>query len=164
MPSLLLVFGMQKGFASKLNDPDLPAKIRDIMPQYQKVVAPFFVNPGSESPFDRFLGFTGMSGDNPEELEFSFDIPSNFKTVTRKQYGLSVSTIQKMSGMDGLEEVHLCGSDIATDIMLTAIGLFNVGIRPVILCDLCNTPAGPSVREAALQTLEHAIGFNQIRI
>jgi len=162
MAKILLISGMQRGIVSELPDNELPLRIEEIIPRYDRIAVSQFSNPGEDGGFVRFIGSYGMSGEDPEELEFAIKLPTRAKIMRVKRYGVSVSTLQRLGGQDGIDEVHLCGADIHTDIMMTAMGLFNVGIRPVVINDLCATRFGIVCHEAALTVLKRAIGDSQV--
>lgn len=133
--------------------------------KYDAVIATKFTNmPGSS--FDSFLGWTGMMGEEEKALlpfvEEHADI-----IVNKCSYSCVKNTnfIQSMLSLcDGLpEEVTLVGVDTDACVLTTAIDLFEMGIRPIILADCVGSSGGEECHEAGMLILKRSIGKEQIR-
>ncbi len=69
-----------------------------------------------------------------------------------------------LSLCDGLpEEVTLVGVDTDACVLTTAIDLFEMGIRPIILEDCVGSSGGDECHEAGMLLLKRSIGKEQIR-
>lgn len=166
MKNVLVVIDLQVGF---INDNTLKVanNIRDLLyiEKYDAVIATKFTNmPGSS--FDSFLGWTGMMGEEEKALlpfvEEHADI-----IVSKCSYSCVKNTnfIQSLLSLcDGLpEKVTLVGVDTDACVLATAIDLFELGIRPIILKDYVGSSGGDECHEAGMLLLKRSIGKEQIR-
>ena len=65
---------------------------------------------------------------------------------------------------DGLpEEVTLVGVDTDACVLATAIDLFEMGIKPIIIEDCVGSSGGEECHEAGMLILKRSIGKEQIR-
>jgi nicotinamidase-related amidase len=61
-----------------------------------------------------------------------------------------------------VDTVALCGVDTDACVMATALSAFDLGLRPLVLSDLCASSGGDDYHRAALMLLERNIGHRQI--
>lgn len=164
--NVLVVIDLQEGFIND-NTVKVANNIRDLLDseKYDAVIATKFTNmPGSS--FDSFLGRTGMLGKEEKALlpfvEKHADI-----IVNKCSYSCVKNTnfIQSLLSLcDGLpEEVTLVGVDADACVLATAIDLFEMGIRPIILEDCVGSSGGDECHEAGMLILKRSIGKEQIR-
>lgn len=166
MKNVLIVIDLQVGF---INDKTIKVanNIRDLLEggEYSAVIATKFTNmPGSS--FDSFLGWTGMLGEEEKAL-LSFVEENADIIVSKCSYSCVKNTnfIQSLLSLcDGLpEEVTLVGVDTDACVLATAIDLFEMGIRPIIIEDCVGSSGGDEYHEAGMLLLKRSIGKEQIK-
>lgn len=166
MKNVLIVIDLQEGIISD-KTVKVAKNIRDLLDsgKYYAVIATKFTNmPGSS--FDSFLGWTGMMGEEEQALlpfvEEHADI-----IVNKCSYSCVKNTnfIQSLVALyDGLpDEVTLVGVDIDACVLATAIDLFEMGIKPIIIEDCVGSSGGDECHEAGMLLLKRSIGKEQIR-
>lgn len=161
MKNVLVVIDLQVGF---INDKTIKVanNIRDLLDsgEYSAVIATKFTNmPGSS--FDSFLGWRGMLDEKEKELlpivEEYADI-----IVNKCSYSCVKNTnfIQSLVALcDGLpDEVTLVGVDTDACVLATAIDLFEIGIKPIIIENCVGSSGGDECHEAGMLLLERSIG------
>ncbi len=81
-------------------------------------------------------------------------------TIMKSTYTALTGDLSKLIEKNKLEEVYISGFNIEDSIMSTAIQLYDNGIKPVILSDLCGTIN--SDKENLLEILSYSIGKENI--
>ena len=166
MKNVLVVIDLQVGFI-KDNTVKVADKIHNLLDsgKYYAVIATRFTNiPGSS--YDSFLGWTGMMEEEEKALlpfvEEHADI-----IVNKCSYSCVKNTnfIQSLVSLcDGLpDEVTLVGVDTDACVLATAIDLFEMGIRPIIIEDCVDSSGGDECHEAGMLLLKRSIGKEQIK-
>ena len=166
MKNVLVVIDLQVGFIND-NTVKVADKIHDLLDsgEYSTVIATKFTNmPGSS--FDAFLGWDGMmEKDDKELLPFVEEYADTI--VSKCSYSCVKNTnfIQSLVALcDGLpDEVTLVGVDTDACVLATAIDLFEMGIRPIIIEDCVGSSGGDGCHEAGMLILKRSIGKEQIR-
>lgn len=60
------------------------------------------------------------------------------------------------------KQVYVCGLDTDCCVLATAVGLFEKGIRPIVLVDLCDSTGGTESHKAGLLALKRLIGKKNV--
>lgn len=166
MKNVLVVIDLQVGF---INDKTIKVanNIRDLLDsgEYYAVIATKFTNMTGSS-FDSFLGWTGMLGEEEKALlpfveEYADIIVSKCSYSCVKNTNFIQSLLSLCDGLP--EEVTLVGVDTDACVLATAIDLFEMGIRPIILEDCVGSSGGDECHEAGMLLLKRSIGKGQIR-
>lgn len=165
MKNVLVVIDLQVGF---INDKTIKVtnNIRDLLDsgQYSVVIATKFTNmPGSS--FDSFLGWKGMLEEEEKEL-LPFVEQYADCVISKCSYScVNTNFIQSLVAFCGSlpEEVTLVGVDTDACVLATAINLFEIGIRPIIIEDCVGSSGGEECHEAGMLLLKRSIGKEQIR-
>ena len=165
MKNVLVVIDLQVGF---INDKTIKVanNIRNLLDseEYSAVIATKFTNmPGSS--FDSFLGWKGMLEEEEKEL-LPFVEGYADCVISKCSYScVNTNFIQSLLSLcDGLpEEVTLVGVDTDACVLATAIDLFEMGIRPIIIEDCVGSSGGDECHEAGMLLLKRSIGKEQIR-
>jgi nicotinamidase-related amidase len=166
MKNVLVVIDLQEGFIND-NTIKVANNIQFLLhsENYYAVIATKFTNmPGSS--FDSFLGWTGMMEEEEKALlpfvEEYADI-----IVNKCSYSCvkNANFIQSLVAFCGSlpEEVTLVGVDTDACVLATAIDLFEMGIRPIIIEDCVGSSGGDECHEAGMLILKRSIGKEQIR-
>lgn len=166
MKNVLVVIDLQVGFIND-NTKKVVENIRDLLDseKYYAVIATKFTNmPGSS--FDSFLGWKGMLDEKEKELLPFIEEHADI-IVSKCSYSCVKNTnfIQSLLSLcDGLpEKVTLVGVDTDACVLATAIDLFEMGIKPIIIEDCVGSSGGDGCHEAGMLLLERSIGKEQIR-
>ena len=165
MKNVLVVIDLQVGF---INDKTVKVvnNIRDLLNsgEYSAVIATKFTNmPGSS--FDSFLGWKGMLDEEEKEL-LPFVEEYADCVISKCSYScVNTNFIQSLVALcDGLpDEVTLVGVDTDACVLATAIDLFEMGIRPIIIEDCVGSSGGDECHEAGMLLLKRSIGEEQIK-
>lgn len=165
MKNVLVVIDLQVGFIND-NTKKVVENIRDLLDsgKYYAVIATKFTNmPGSS--YDSFLGWGGMMVEDEKEL-LPFVEEYADCVISKCSYScVNTNFIQSLlSSCDGLpEEVTLVGVDTDACVLATAIDLFEMGIKPIIIEDCVGSSGGEECHEAGMLLLKRSIGKEQIR-
>lgn len=131
--------------------------------EYDAVIATKFTNVKGSS-YDKLLNWQGMLEDKDKEL---LPIVEQYSDciISKCSYScVNVNFIQSLVALcDGLpEEVTIVGVDTDACVLATAIDLFEMGIRPVIIEDCVYSSGGEKYHDAGMLLLKRSIGENQI--
>ena len=165
MKNVLVVIDLQVGF---INDKTIKVanNIRDLLDsgEYSAVIATKFTNmPGSS--FELFLGWKGMLEEEEKEL-LPFVEEYADCVISKCSYScVNTNFIQSLVAFYGSlpEEVTLVGVDTDACVLATAIDLFEMGIKPIIIEDCVGSSGGEECHEAGMLILKRSIGKEQIR-
>lgn len=120
--------------------------------------------PGSS--FDSFLGWTGMMEEEEKAL-LPFVEEHAGIIVSKCSYSCvkNINFIQSLVALcDGFpDEVTLVGVDTDACVLATAIDLFEMGIKPIVIEDCVGSSGGEECHEAGMLLLKRSIGKEQIR-
>lgn len=165
MKNVLVVIDLQEGF---INDKTVKVanNIRDLLDsgKYYAVIATKFTNMQGSS-FDSFLGWRGMLEEKEKEL-LPFVEEYADCVISKCSYScVNTNFIQSLVSFCGSlpEEVTLVGVDTDACVLATAIDLFEMGIKPIIIEDCVGSSGGEECHEAGMLILKRSIGKEQIR-
>ncbi|HWD40045.1 MAG TPA: isochorismatase family protein [Fimbriimonas sp.] len=113
------------------------------------------------SPCERFLDWREMYAPPETDLVESL---SGFEqeSVCRNVYSAVTPELKGLVGDDRSAVVCLVGIDTAACVQKTALDLFDAGIRPFVVEELCASGAGDSAHDAAIESLKRSIGLRQV--
>lgn len=166
MKNVLVVIDLQVGFVND-NTVKVANNIQELLEseKYDAVIATKFTNmPGSS--FDSFLGWKGMQQEEEKALlpiveGYADCIISKCSYSSVKNTNFIQSLVALCGGLP--EEVTLVGVDTDACVLATAIDLFEMGIRPIIIEDCVGSSGGDECHEAGMLILKRSIGKEQIR-
>ncbi len=155
---ILLIVDVQQGFINDFTK-HIPAKIEKHIKhfEYDLIVATRFINK-SASLFQSELGFSAMTMLSQEtklntKLNDAADI-----VLMKSTYSSITPDVAKLLEKNEVKEVYLAGIGTDTGVMATALQLFDMGVKPKVLSDLCMSLAGEEMNQCALGILRNAIG------
>lgn len=156
--AVLLIVDVQAGF---INDwtRHIPEAVESLQGRFAGVFASRFEN-APDSPFRKWKGLMRFAPGTPETaLAFA---PRKDACLFAKHGYSAASDAVVAAAKTGDSPVYLCG--IATDncVLATAIDLFEMGIRPVVIADVCASHGGPDCHKAGLLLLGRLLGEAQI--
>lgn len=156
---VLLIVDVQIGFVND-HTRHIPDIVQSLQNPFDRVFATRFEN-ARPSPFRERLGLERFAPGMPETA-LAFEPRRDARVIVKNVYSAADEEIR--AAADAAEgTVHLCG--IATDncVLATAIGLFDMGLRPIVIADACASHAGARYHEAALMILSRMIGAEQVQ-
>ncbi len=151
--SCLILCDLQKG----IDDSDKLEEYEDVLSRklnlddFDKVIATKFKNI-LNSPFRRLLrDFSMTSGDETELISFA-ECNSDviFGRGTRSIFN---SELIEYIEDNNITNIYLCGYDLCTTILVSALDAFNAGYNLHILTDLCETSYPEPCKQASLEIL-----------
>jgi nicotinamidase-related amidase len=156
---VLLIIDVQKGF---INDwtRHIPHQVEALQARFPRVVATRFENPEGSA----FRTLKGLSrfGPGSAEAELAFAPRRGAEIAVKHRYSALSGALLGSLRESGVREVALSG--IATDncVLVTAVDLFEGGIRPLVLADYCGSHAGAEYHRAGLMLIERLVGEGQV--
>lgn len=128
---------------------------------YDHVVVARFFNP--ENSFFRTLIDWDRCSPGSEDVALAFKPRQDALIIDKSTYSCVTDEFIEWLKQRNISTVHICG--IETDVCVTkcAADLFERGIVPVVLGDLCASCSGEEVHRNALETLKKYIGARQVR-
>jgi nicotinamidase-related amidase len=156
---VLLIIDVQKGFINDWTQ-HVPPRIETLQAQFPRVVATRFENP--EGSVFRTLKGLSRFAPGSAEVELAFAPRPDAEIAVKHGYSAATEALLASLRETGVREVALCG--IATDncVLMTAVGLFEAGIRPLVLVDYCASHAGAEYHRAGLMLIERLVGEGQV--
>jgi nicotinamidase-related amidase len=161
----LIVVDVQNGFVTPHSRHVLPV-ITDVVSIWVRAKRPVFLTrfintPGS--PWHALMGWHRLQGEPETDLHPSLEQFVAHSTVVEKTSYTSITgPVDEYIRQVKPETVAICG--IATDgcVLKTALDVFDMGLRPLLVADACASHAGSDVHEAALMILTRQLGRAQI--
>lgn len=162
-PALLIV-DLQRGFVGDAMRP-LTQAVESLQTRYERVFATQFVN-RTYSPFRTFLGLSGFQPGAPE-TSLAFVPRPSVRLLDKSVYGCVTQAFLTELFAYGISEIDLAGPDLTGSVTQCAIGLFEAGVRPLVLAGYCGLQPGGGEGEAAarahgLAVLRRLIGPSQV--
>ncbi len=159
---LLLLIDIQEGFINEVTQ-NIPKDIEKHLSnfKYDLVIATRFINK-TESLHKSELNMKDMTMLSPH-AKIVEGIGSMADIVIMKSTYTSLTVdVAKLLEKNHVKEVYLAGFNTDTSIMATALELFDKGIKPKVLSQLCSSVNGMGTHQAALDILRGALGENNI--
>ena len=155
----LLVVDAQNGFFSKKTD-HVRAEIEMLQKDYALVAASKFVNQPL-SPHRIILDWHKFY---PDSADCSLGYKQKEETFIfeKHQYSCLTADLLRWINVNGISEVHICGIDTDVCVLTSAVALFEISIKPVVLSWACASGGGKESHSAALIALERLIGRDNI--
>lgn len=167
---LFLVVDMQEGFATnhdmKLTS-NRAAQFIASLPDCDRIITTRFVNK-DDSIFERFIGWSEMK--DAESCKFLPGIADKACYVYDKtayacdgaDYNTLLDALISANDCIKPREVYVFGFDTDCCVLALATALFDMGIKPIVLSDLCDSSGGKKQHEAGLMCLSRLIGKKNI--
>jgi nicotinamidase-related amidase len=159
----LVVVDVQRGFVTPETEPTvtrLSAFLRSERSRYAVVIATRFANrPGSLYESER--DWSGMMSGAEIEL-----VPglAEIADVVLIKHGLAPARedLTFLLGAHGVQRADLCGFDTDQCVLATALLLWDAGIAPRVLAELCASSGGSDMHRAGLAITRRAIGDRNV--
>ena len=106
-----------------------------------------------DSPFRKILKYNeGYSH------KIVINQPTNAIIFNKNGYGLNQKQIDLIKEK-GIKEIEICGTDIDACVLAIAFNLFDNGIKPIILSNLCDTSSkNKSLKNYSLEIIKRQFG------
>lgn len=163
----LIVVDVQNGFVNPNSAHvvvPISRLIRERLDAGGTVIATRFLNPEG-SQWERLIHWTRLR-ESPQtdlvpEVADAMSGP-NAHVVDKCSYTSLTDEVKDLLATTNSDEVLVCG--IASDgcVLKTAVDLFEMGHRPIVLKDLCASHAGNSIHEAGILLTSRFIGSDQV--
>ena len=155
----LLIVDVQRGFMSP-ETRHVAGAAAVLQHRYDLVYVTRFVNqPGS--PFRAWLGWERFSA-SEAETALAFTPRPGAIVIEKGTYSCVDASFLTELQRQGVQEVHLCGVDTDACVLQCAFNLFDAGVRPVVLADVCASSGGSALHEYALAILRRSLGTAQV--
>ena len=156
----LLAVDVQAGFVNR-HTAHVPGRVERLQGDYELVFATRFLN-ARGSAFRVLMGWNRF-GRGSRDVELAFVPQGHVKVMDKTAYSCVTGRFLAMLRGCGVESVDVCGMDTEGCVALCAVGLFEGGVRPVVLGDCCGSSGGAAFHEAGLLVIERLIGSDQVR-
>ena len=154
-----IIVDVQTGFVNEHTRHVVPV-VEQLQHGYERIYATRFVN-AAASPYREFLDWHRF-GEGSTDAELAFRPAPNAVIVEKHIYSCVTRSFLDELRQSGTTEVALCGIDTDACVTVSAIDLFQNGIRPIVLAQACASHAGSDYHEAGLKLLARLIGTRQI--
>ena len=157
----LMLIDIQNGFICD--------NTRHIIPRLERLVGAFkqdliiatqFINT-VDSPFVRIMGWNAVKT-SPETDLLPFVENAATDIIRKTIYSACSNEVMQLLAKNNTDTVYLAGIDTDACVLATSIGLFERGIRPIILEHYCASTGGGGAHDAGLAVMRRTIGRNQI--
>lgn len=159
MTTVLIIIDVQAGFITPATA-HIASAVEDLQDRFDTVIITKFVNPEGSAQ-RRLIDWYQFAPGSPD-TELAFTPTADATIIEKRSYSCVDAAFVERLGALGTIDVHLCG--IATDncILVTAVDLFEAGLRPVVLADYCASHGGPEYHDWGLKILTRLIGPRQV--
>lgn len=155
----LLIIDVQNGFINEYTE-KIPNLVEKLQYDYEYVWAVRLVYL-ENSPFITIRKFSGFEKiDKPTDLAF-IPLPRTKLFVKQGYSAVTPEFIEDLQS-NNINQVNLVGVDTDQCVLATALALFDIGIRPIVLADYCASTAGSEMNDIGLKLLRRAIGKQNI--
>jgi nicotinamidase-related amidase len=159
MTTLLIIIDVQAGFITPATA-NIPQAVESLQDRFDTVIITKFVNPEGSAQ-RRLIDWCQFAPGSPD-TELAFTPKAGATIIEKRSYSaIDAAFLERLDAL-GAKDVHLCG--IATDncVLVTAVDLFEAGLRPVVLADYCASHGGPEYHDWGLKILTRLIGPRQV--
>ena len=162
MPAVLIVVDLQSGFVTECSA-HVVELINRIQHRFDHVVFTKFYNP-DPSPFRSILRYNKMSPRSPE-TELALEPKFGATLIERAFYSSVTGEMLSCLATHGVKEAYVCGIATEACVLKTVVDLFEHGIRPIVIEDLCASDKEVHYHHMAIELIGKLIGpHNLIRL
>ena len=166
MKQFLLVIDSQIGFLSEGVTDHEEFMINNLLKNnfFDCVISSIYQN-FPDSNIVRFMGWNKLMTEQEQKVSEVVAEHSHFfiKKRTYSAYSDELVELLKKNNNGNLPDcVFVVGFDIDCCVLMTAVDLFEHGIRPIVLTEYCGASGGDEAKFASIRTLKSLIGANNI--
>lgn len=155
---IILLVDIQEGY---MNDSlkDFPKAIEKHVANYDYdlVIATRFINKNDSLHQNDIKAREMTVFSSKAKLVEPIEKISDF-VLMKSTYSSLTEDVLRLLEKNQVQQVYLAGLNVETSILATSFDLFDKGIKPVILSNLCDTSNGDEVKNKALEILRLAVG------
>lgn len=158
---MLLIVDVQNGFLSENTNYIVP-KISQLLlsKKFNKIAFTQYFNADS-SPYEKYLNWFKLKTN--EEQAIARDLMPYAHLVFRKNIYTAINPeVENFLKNNNIDAVYIAGIDTDCCVLTSAVDLFQIGIRPIVLADYCASNGGSESHAAALRVLVRLVGEKQI--
>lgn len=158
---ILMIIDPQQGFKNKDTQKALK-KIDSIVDYFDIALVSTFYNP-EKSLHKELLHWNNFSKAKDEKY-FKLAIKPNkkFKIFKTHTYGKIIGKVKLYLKLRGVKTVYICGLQTDVAVYKTALDLFDMGIKPVIISDACGSCRGKTNHDMGLKMAKRQLGEDQV--
>lgn len=155
----LMLIDIQNGFITPETKHILP-DLKELTESFDgMLIATQFINRGE--PFSSILGWNELQ--NKPAIDLIPFVQTRADIVIRKdRYTACTKGLIEFIRQSNISEIYIAGIDTDCCVMKTALDLFEIGIKPIVLSHYCASTAGNNIHLAALDMLKRNIGEAQV--
>ncbi len=157
----IIVVDMQNGFINE-NNKHLVEKIKNYLNsnKFENIFFTKCVN-DKQSPFTKILHWDGLQ--NKYEEQITLTPPPNSIIITKTGYGLDNDSIELIKKCN-ISEIEICGTDTDACCLAIAFNMFDNGIKPIILSELCaSSSSNKSIHKNAIEIMQRQFGKENVK-
>ena len=158
---LLFVIDVQNGFVSNRTQDVIP-KILTLMDAFKGnfIISTKFIN-AENSGFTDIMHWNRLK--TAPETDLYAGIESRSSIVVKKTtYSACTAEVSDIIQKYGVKKAYISGIDTDCCVLKTAIDLFEMNVRPIVLTNYCASNGGIESHCAAIKVLERTIGERQL--
>jgi len=156
----ILIVDVQAGFINEYTK-HIPLLVENIQHEYKYAVAAKFFNP-EHSFFRKLIKWDSFSLGS-KDVELAFNFREDGLIIEKSIYSCVSDDFLSWLHNKDISVVHICGVDTDICVSKCAVDLFEKGIEPVVLGNLCASYAGEESHNFGLATLKRFIGESQVK-
>lgn len=156
----LIIVDVQNGFVNASTH-NIPKAVEAAQRGYSHVIATRFYNPPG-SLYRSLIGWNRFEA-GTDDVDLAFAIRDDAVVIDKPRYSCVDGALLELLRTWNVCSVDVCGIDTDICVMKTAVDLFEAGIVPCVISELCASHGGPEMHAAALRILRRYIGAAQVR-
>lgn len=129
-------------------------------PKERVVLSKFINEPNSN--FEKLTFYTDLMPDDPKTELIGRLESFKFEVIEKAAYSAWHSPIIERVEKQGISDIIIFGLDTEACVLKTALDVFDSGLRPIILEDLCYSSSGAHGHKAGINLLKVLLGPDQI--
>ncbi len=161
--SLLLVVDVQNGFVND-NSKHVLKPINKLIEHWRSnngtIVFSRFINP-ENGPWERLMGWHDCKAGSDTLLHPSLKRGDDF-IISKHAYSSWQPEVSELCEKLSFDTVALCGIDTDQCVLISAVDIFQAGLKPLVAADCCASSAGEKFHRAGLLLLERLVGKQQV--
>jgi nicotinamidase-related amidase len=162
---LIMGIDLQEGFLTdETRSNDYVKRVSEYLaaqPKEQVILTKFINRPHNN--FERLIQYTDLQSDDLNSHLIGNLENSGYEIIEKATYTAWVPEVIERAGQQGATEIVMFGLDTHACVLKTALDVFEAGLVPVVITELCASSKGSEYHEAGLQLLQTMIGNEQLR-
>ena len=158
--SCLLIVDVQNGFINEYTQ-HIPQLVERAQNDFKYVIVTKFYNP-INSPYRNLIKWNKFT-ENSRDTELAFNARKDSLVLNKPIYTCVNDDFKYFVNKNNIKTIYVCGID--TDICVTkcCVDIFEYGLIPIVISNLCASHAGVEINDWALKILARYIGKDQIQ-